>query len=280
MRLNPVDLTFAILLTLAVVRGWSKGLLGTVAGYVAPVIAFLMAADWSDPVRERIAAAMPAPDFVLDLLAPFAVFVVVVATIRVGAALLSGVLGVGQSTPSRAGAGLVSAFVTGLVLGSFVLVAREMKPADAVHADDASEILLSPFEGFLVNLDRRFDESVLAGPLAELASVAVTTAAEHKDEFHLPAPETIEEFTREAASAAAEAAMRQVPVEDAAKAVQDATKKAVSEQVRAVDEALAKRAQAGAAAKPAETTAAKKPAGTVAAKPPEANAAKPPETIK
>lgn len=271
MRLDPVDLTFAILLALAVMRGYGKGLLGTVAGYVAPVLAFLMAADWSDPVRERIAAAMPAPDFVLDLLAPFAVFVVVVAVVRVGAALLSGLLGVGQSLPSRVGAGLVSAFVTALVLGSFVLVTREMQPAaGASSGDDASEILLSPFENFVTGLDDRFEASHLAPRLADLAAVVVTTAAEHKDEFRLPSPEAVEEFTREAAAAAAEATIQQIPVDEAARAVQDRAARAAEGAARSVTDAAERTADAAKktadAAKKTAAAGAKKTAA--AAKPP------------
>lgn len=242
MRLNPVDLAFAVLLALAVLRGYSKGLLGTAAGYVAPVLAFLMAADWSDPVRERIAEAMPAPDFVLDLAAPFVVFVVVVTSIRLGASLVSRLLGVGQSGPSRVAAGAVSALVTGAVLGSAVLLVHEMRPAEVTRADDASEILASPLEGMVVGLDDRMAESVLAAPLADLASLVVTEAARHKDDFHLPPVEKIQEITREAAGAA----VRQVPVEDAANAVKDAATKAMADNVRAVDEAM-KRNRADAA---------------------------------
>lgn len=222
MRLNPVDLTFAILLAAAALRGWSKGLVGTVAGYVAPVLAFLMASDWSDPVRERIAEAMPAPDFFLDIAAPAVVFVVVVASIRLAASIASGLLGMGQSTPSRAAAGALTALVTGAVLGSMVLVTHEMAPdAGAAHEDPAAEALVGPFERFVGDMDRRFAESHLAPHLAELASVVVTVAAEHKDEFHLPSPEKIQEVTHDAAAAA----VQQIPVEDAKRAMEDTAKK-------------------------------------------------------
>jgi len=242
MSLSPVDLAFAILLALAALRGYSKGLLGTAAGYVAPVVAFLMAADWSDPVRERIAEAMPAPDFVLDLAAPFVVFVVVVASIRLGASVTSRLLGVGQSGPSRAAAAAISALVTGAVLGSAVLLVHEMRPVEDTRADEASEILASPLEGLMVNLDDRFAASMLAQPLADLASLVVTEAARHKDDFHLPPVEKIQELTREAAGAA----VRQVPVEDAARAVQDAATKAMADNLRAVDEATKRNRDAAA----------------------------------
>lgn len=239
MQLNPVDLTFAILLALAVLRGYSKGLLGTAAGYVAPVLAFVMAADWSDPVRERLAAAMPAPDFVLDVAAPAVVFLVVVAGVRFGAAVLSRLLGVGLSLPARAAAGTASAAVTGVVLGSLVLVARELRPVDDVHEDAASGALVGPFERFVTDLDRRFEESHLAPRLADLASIVVTEAMEHKDDVHLPAPEKIEEFTREATAAAAAAAIRQVPL------TADTAKRALDETARRAADEAAKRVAAG-----------------------------------
>lgn len=239
MPLNPVDLTFAILLALAVLRGYSKGLLGTAAGYVAPVLAFVMAADWSDPVRERLAAAMPAPDFVLDVAAPAVVFVVVVASVRLGAALLSRLLGVGLSLPGRTAAGAASAVVTGVLLGSLVLVARELKPADDVHRDAASGALVGPFERFVTDLDRRFEESHLAPRLADLASIVVTEAMQHKDDVHLPPPAAVEEFAREATAAAAAAAIRQVPLtaDTARKALDDSARRVADEAAKAASPA-------------------------------------------
>jgi hypothetical protein len=237
MTQSPVDLVFAVLLAFAALRAYSKGLLGTAVGYVAPVLGFLMAADWSDPVRERLASAMPAPDFVLDLAAPFVVFVVVVASLRLASSLLSGVFGLGTSMPSRVLAGLAGATVTAMVLGSLVLVTRELKPEGEAPADEASGILLSPFESFVSNLDGRFAESRLAAPLADLASMVVTVAARHKDEFHLPAPERIEEVTREAAAAAAAVTIRQLPVEEMQKQAAGAARKAAEDASKAVRQA-------------------------------------------
>ena len=256
MRLNPVDLTFAILLAAAAMRGWSKGLVGTVAGYVAPVLAFLMASDWSDPVRERLAAAMPAPDFLLDIAAPLLVFVVVVAGIRLAASITSGLLGVGQSTPSRGVAAVLTALVTGAVLGSLVLVTHEMAPeridpSQAAHEDSAGQALVGPFEQFVGDMDQRFAESHLAPHLADLASLVVTVAAEHKDEFHLPSPEKIQEVSREAA----EAAMKQIPVDDAKRAMEDTAKKVARDVADGATRQVQE--QVGAAVKQAQQQAAK-----------------------
>jgi uncharacterized membrane protein required for colicin V production len=209
--LNPVDITFGFVLVFAMLRGYAKGLLGTAASYVAPVVAFMVAADWSDPVRDRLAAAMPAPDFALDILAPLIVFVVVVATVRVGAAFFARLLGVGLSVPSRILAAAAGATVSALVLGSVVLVVREMcpdrDPPVASAGDDAGAVLASPFERAILDLDRRFSESMLASPLAELASAVVSEALLRQDKSPLLQREEVEAAARKAADAAAAAAV-------------------------------------------------------------------------
>lgn len=262
MRLNPVDLTFAILLAAAAMRGYSKGLIGTVAGYVAPVLAFMMASDWSDPVRARIAEAMPAPDVFLDLAAPFLIFVVVVAGIRLASSIASGLLGMGQSVPGRSVAGVLTALVTGAVLGSLVLVTHEMAPSKdsqaGAHVDSAGQALVGPFERFVADMDQRFTDSHLAPHLAELASVVVTVAAEHKDDLHLPSPEKIQEVSREAAAAA----VRQIPVDDAKRAMEDTAKRVAADvagQIQqrtqeAVKQAAAGSGKAASAPPPGSTT--------------------------
>ena len=259
MRLNPVDLTFAILLAAAALRGWSKGLVGTVAGYVAPVLAFMMASDWSDPVRERMAEAIAAPDFFLDIAAPFAVFLVVVATIRLGASIASGLLGMGQSTPSRAAAGVLTMLVTGAVLGSMVLVTYEMAPDPGdTHEDSAGEALVGPFERFLADMDQRFAESQLARPLADLASLVVTVAAEHKDDLHLPSPEKIQEVTRDAV----DAAVKQVPVDEAKRAMEDSAKRVAQDVVESTSRQLQEAAKQATAAPKAATPPSRPATGT------------------
>lgn len=213
--MNPVDIIFAIVLVLAMLRGYSRGLLGTAAGYVAPVLAFMLAADWSDPVRDRIAAAMPLPDFVLDILAPFVVFVVVVATVRLAAAFFARLLGVGLSVPSRLLASAAGVLVSGLVLGSFVILVHQMKPDHADDADDAGRAIAGPVETAIANLDHRFAESLLAPPLAELASDVVSEAISGKDAGLLPRREDVEAAARkaeDAAKAAAVDAVKKIPL--------------------------------------------------------------------
>lgn len=201
--MSPVDIIFAVLLAYAMLRGYSKGLLGTAATYVAPVLAFMIAADWSDPVRERIAAAMPAPDFVLDILAPLVVFIVVVVAVRLTAAFLARLLGVGLSPPSRIVAGAAGGVVLALVLGSLVLVVREMRPVDISPRTDAGDVLVGPLEKAVADLDRRFSESILAPPMADLAAVVVSEAVTHSEQ--LPGREEIEAAARKAGEAAAAA---------------------------------------------------------------------------
>lgn len=196
-------------------RGYSRGLLGTAAGYVGPVLAFMLAADWSDPVRDRIAEVMPAPDFVLDLLAPLVVFVVVVVAVRFSAAFFAKLLGVGLSIPSRVAAASASAVVSGLVLGSFVVLTGQLRPvhsANDAKTDDAGELLASPLENMVVDLDRRFSESMLAPPLAELASAFVSETLIQQEKGNLPRREQIEEATRKAATAVVNSVGQMPPV--------------------------------------------------------------------
>ena len=205
--MNPVDVSFALILLFAMLRGYSRGLLGTAAGYVAPVLAFMMAADWSDPVRERIAGLMPAaPDLVLDIVAPLVVFVVVVASVRIAAAFFASLLGVGLSMPSRILASVAGVLASGLVLGSLVLLVREMRPNHPrLTDDDAGDVLASPLENVVIDLDRRFTESRLAPPLAEFAAAVVSEAMAHRPDSPLLQREDVESAARKAAEAAAAA---------------------------------------------------------------------------
>jgi len=205
--LNPVDVVFGVLLLLALVRGYSRGLLGTAATYVAPVVAFVVAAEWSDPVRDRLAEVMPAADFVLDILAPFIVFVVVVIVIRAVAALLARLLGVGRSLPSRIVAAAASVAVSAIVLGAIVLLTREMSPAGRPRIDDtgAGAVIADPVERAIADLDRRFSESLLAPPMAALASQVVHEAVAHQQ---LLDRERLEDAARKAAAVAGDAARR------------------------------------------------------------------------
>jgi membrane protein required for colicin V production len=205
--LNPVDLIFGFLLVYAMLRGYSKGLLGTVASYLAPVAAFMVAADWSDPMRDRLADLMPAPEFVLDMLAPLIVFVVVVAGVRLAAALLARLLGVGLSLPGRILAAVAGTFASALVLGSFVLVVHAIRPQEDAKAngekDEPGQVLTSPFERLARDLDRRFSESLLAPPLAEMASAVINETLAYEKYSPVLSREEVEAAARSAAAAAA-----------------------------------------------------------------------------
>ncbi len=201
--MNPVDLIFALLVLLAVARGYSRGLLGTIAGYGAPVVAFLVASDWSDPVRDRLAESIEAPEIVLDMLAPFVVFVVVVVVIRLVAAVLARALGLGLSMPGRVLAAAAGATVTALVLGAGVVVVDRMN-GSRVETGEApgtpEDAIVSPARNLLANLDRRFDESLLAPPMAALAASVVREVL--PPEAPLIEPAEVEQAAREAAGAA------------------------------------------------------------------------------
>jgi membrane protein required for colicin V production len=213
--LNWVDLIFGIVIALAMVRGYARGLLGTAATYVAPVVAFMVAADWSDPVRDRLAVMTTAPDIALDLLAPLVVFVVVVAIVRLLAALLGRVLGVGRSLPGRVLGAAASAFVISLVLGAGVVMVHELNPVNSRAARDGGTISpeteTDPLVEILNDMDRRFDESILAPPLASIASAAMRKIAGKGADVPLIQQEEIEAAAKKAAGAAADAAGKLPP---------------------------------------------------------------------
>lgn len=176
MHWNPYDLVFGLLLLWALGRAWSRGLLGTTAGYAAPVLAFFLARDWSAPVRDRLAAAMPAGDFLLDVMAPFAVFVVVVGGIRVVAASLAKLLGVGMSVPGRVLASVLGVAASAAVLGSFVVVVHRLRPPVLPASADAATVGASPLERAITGLDDQLAGSALAPLLADFAAVVVDEA--------------------------------------------------------------------------------------------------------
>ncbi|MFN2427011.1 MAG: CvpA family protein [Candidatus Binatia bacterium] len=209
--MNAVDAIFALLIVLAMLRGYSKGLLGTAAAYVAPVAGFMIAADASSPVRDRLAEATTLPDIVLDMLAPVLVFVVVVIAVRFAAAVFARVLGLGLSMPSRILASTASMVVSALVLGSLVVLVQHLKPARQPappsslrdENGEAGEVLVTPLAKVVLDLDRRFSESMLAPPLAELASAVISEAMARHPNSPLIGREEVEAVAKQATDAAA-----------------------------------------------------------------------------
>jgi hypothetical protein len=221
--LNFVDLVFAVVIVLAMARGWSRGLVSTIATYTAPVLGFMVAADMSDPMRDWLATVLDAPDIALDLLAPLAVFVVVVAIIRLLAALLGRLLGViGISLPGRVLGAAVSGFVLAVLIGAGVLMVDEVSPHGGRAAREGGtqvpEQGTDPLADLVMDIDRQLDESVLAPRLAMLATSAWRKVSGTTGEGPLVPSEEIEAARRRAGEAvereAAEAVQR-----EAAKAV-------------------------------------------------------------
>lgn len=209
--MNPVDIIFGLLLGLAILRGYSKGLLGTAAGYVAPVLAFVVAADFSAPARERLAAAVELPDLALDILAPVLVFLVVVLAVRFFAAAVARSLGVGLSMTGRLVAATASLLVTALALGALVVLAHEMRPErrpyffDQKDGASGEEVIVRPVEDLLVDVDDTFNESVLGPPLGDFTAAVVGRAFGRAEGEPLIDPDDFEAAARKAADAAVDA---------------------------------------------------------------------------
>ena len=196
--MSPVDLIFAIILILAMLRGYTKGLVGTAATYIAPVLAFMIAQDWSDPVRDKLAELVPAADFFVDLLAPVVVFIAVVIVIRLFAAIIARVLGVGLSMPSRIIAGAATVAVGAIILGAFILLVHEFRPRGRIDVDGGPDPNATPIENTLVNLDRELSESFLAPHLEQIASIVVSEAMSRTQATPLVRPEIRDEIERAA----------------------------------------------------------------------------------
>ncbi len=205
MRLSPVDIIFAIILVLAMWRGYSRGLLRTAATYVAPVLAFMLAKDFSDPVRDRLALYQVVPEFALEFFAPLIVFIVVVVVVRLFASLVARLLGVGLSLPSRVLAGLASVAIIAVVLGGVVILVHELRPPERVKLDTPGEAPGDPFESLLATLNQRFSESLLAAPLEQLASRVLTEtmgSTQHSSPVGRDIRDQIEGAAQKAAGAA------------------------------------------------------------------------------
>jgi uncharacterized membrane protein required for colicin V production len=192
--LNFIDLLFGVVIVLAMARGWSRGLLSTIATYTAPVLGFMIAADMSDPMRDKLATMIDAPDIALDLLAPLVVFVLVVAVVRFLAAILARLLGVGLSLPGRVLGAAASGAVLAVILGAGVLMVDEVSPLGGRAAREGGtqppEHGTDPLADLVVDVDRQLENSVLAPRLASLATtVWQKVSGKSPDEPLLPAQE-------------------------------------------------------------------------------------------
>jgi len=183
--LSTVDITLALLLAFSALRGYSRGLFGTLAGYASPVLAFMVAGDWSDPVRDRLVTAIPAPDFVLDLLAPALVFVTVVVLVRLAAALLARLLGIGLSVPSRLLAAALGSALSAIVAGILMVLLHSFVPprpaeatrdAPAAEPADPAAVVAEPASEFLARLDQHVAASVLGPRLNALGELVLSQA--------------------------------------------------------------------------------------------------------
>lgn len=200
--LNPVDITFALVLFLALWRGYAKGLLGTAAGYLAPVAGFMIASDFSDPVRAQLASRMTVPEIVLDMLAPVVLFFAVVIVVRLTAAVFGSLLGVGLSLPGRLLGGVAGMAVCAVVLGSGVLIVRQLVPERVQVPNSTGQRLVSPAEDILVTVDRQMGESWLAPPLAELADSLLSESLQFEKKSPMGSSEKVDDVARRATEAA------------------------------------------------------------------------------
>jgi uncharacterized membrane protein required for colicin V production len=267
--LNFVDLIFGVVILLAMARGWSRGLVSTIATYTAPVLGFMIAADMSDPVRDKLATVLDAPDIALDLLAPLVVFIVVVAIVRLVAAILARLLGVGLSLPGRVLGAATSGAVLALLIGAAVLMVDEVSPLGSRAARESGTQPPAhegdPLADLIVDIDRQLGESVLAPQLASMSRATWRKiSGKGDDEPLLPSKEI--DAARQQAVEAAQREAAQTIQRNAADAARQAAGGAASADTAA-------KAPADSAAKAPSPAAAKVPADS-AAKAPNPAAAK------
>ena len=257
--LNFVDLLFAIVIIVAMVRGWSRGLVSTIATYTAPILGFMVAADMSDPMRDWLATRLDAPDIALDLLAPVVVFILVVAVVRLIAALLGRLLGAGMlSLPGRVLGAAASGIVLAVLLGAGVLMVEEVSPIGGRAAREggtqAPDKGADPLADLVMDIDRQLDESVLAPKLASLATSTWRKVSGKGDDEPLVPTQEIEK-AREQASEAVQREASEAMQRGAVDAARKAAGLSPTEAPKAVDAA----AKPPAAAEPATPRAADPP---------------------
>jgi uncharacterized membrane protein required for colicin V production len=203
--LNFVDLIFGVVILLAMARGWSRGLLSTIATYTAPVLGFMIAADMSDPVRDQLAVLVDAPDIALDLMAPLVLFIVVVAIVRFFAAILARLLGVGLSLPGRVLGAATSGAVLALLIGAAVLMIDEVSPLGSRAARETGTQPPAqggdPLADLIVDVDRELGESVLAPRLASMATATWRRVSGKGDDEPLVPSQELESARDEAVDA-------------------------------------------------------------------------------
>jgi len=173
---STVDIILALALLFAIVRGYGRGLFGVLAGLAAPVLAFMVAADWSDPVADYLEQSLPVPDFLLDFLAQAIIFVGIIVLVRILAGFLARIFGFGLSLPSRVVAAGFSGVIAALVLGFTIVLIRSLIPSHTAGRDEAEALVAAPVADLLTRVDARVSESVLGPRLAALASMALSEA--------------------------------------------------------------------------------------------------------
>jgi len=173
---TTVDIILILALLFAVVRGYGRGLFGVLAGLAAPVLAFMIAADWSDPVAGYLEQSLPVPDFLLDFLAQALLFVAVIVIVRIIAGFLARIFGFGLSLPSRIVAAGFSGVMAALVIGFTIILIRSLIPSHTAGRDEAEALVAAPVADLLTRVDQQVSGSVLGPRLATLASMALSEA--------------------------------------------------------------------------------------------------------
>jgi hypothetical protein len=195
-----IDIFCAVVLAYATIRGWFKGVLRAVAGLVAPVAGFVAALRWSEalalvledyvdlpdglaglrgsPVPWHVAGT-EAPSLVLWVVAVPVLLLGTVVVVRIGARIVTAVLGLAESPAAKAAGALVSAGAAAVALGTFGLLFSTLAGGRAAADAAGAERLLgdAAFES-AATVDESIRASRLGPPLIRIAAVFLETASE------------------------------------------------------------------------------------------------------
>lgn len=181
--LNTVDLTLFVLLAYSTWRGYRRGVLSTLASFVAPVVGFLAAQQFSGDVALIMGVYVDAPESFLGFAAAPLTFLVVAGGVRISAAIASAVLGLGDSLFSSILGALAGGAASAFILGALVSVLHHFAVAAPTGLDTGpgtGSVLTNRARSLMVESDRLLSESVLGPRLGALADKAMGSVFENQ----------------------------------------------------------------------------------------------------
>ena len=124
--MDPVDVTLALLIGYFTYRGYSRGVLVTLASIASPVLGVVAALRFSGAGADWAAGYVRAPELVLDVIAYPLVFLATVVAVRLTARLFSAVFELGSAPLSRLAGAAVGGLTAVLLLGTGMVLLEDL----------------------------------------------------------------------------------------------------------------------------------------------------------